>query len=187
MEETNVKLKSTPTPPEASTSQPACRPPFLYNQPAFSWSPFIQLPNGSQNVSSEQENDVLANCPGIALCVYPCAWIMPPTDHDDPLHLWPSNDPNPFTKTTENRDHPHLLSMRLDSVTCKKMAKEDGGQNIGFGTEEVVPMPSQRDKASDCSASVNGKRISEATAAAAEARKKRKQLIKFKNQHYKRE
>ncbi|XP_047331565.1 uncharacterized protein LOC124935156 [Impatiens glandulifera] len=217
VEETNVEPKSTP--PKTSTSRSACPPPFLYNQQPFFWSPLIQLPNGSQNgisvgptlptynVSSEQEN----NGPGVALCVYPCAWFMPPTDHGDHLHIWPFNNPSstngpntsPSTKTIEN--HNHQPSMRLDTETCRKMASEGGQKSIEFGTEEVVPIPSLltsfvkgvvagKRKASHCSTSktihsflgkekptsyvvINKKRISDA---AAEARRKRKEVTRLK-------
>ncbi|KAL7247860.1 hypothetical protein ACSBR2_002715 [Camellia fascicularis] len=205
---TNADI-STPLCPYFIYNQPPYTP-FLWPAIIQPSNP-VQIKNGSQNsiiVPSnvpmpaiakpnsfhEQENPQNINGPGTPLFIMPCPWFFPFPDHGNGLQSRPSFDLNDEQNGTSMNNqgsadsssiahaekHHHSLPIKVKTEVSSSTEAMPANIVVSSTVSHTVTALSElKQDLIVCSSEKN----MDAVAAAAEARKKRKELTKLKNLH----
>ncbi|THG17033.1 hypothetical protein TEA_026103 [Camellia sinensis var. sinensis] len=205
---TNADI-STPLCPYFIYNQPPYTP-FLWPAIIQPSNP-VQIKNGSQNsiiVPSdvpmpaiakpnsfqEQENPQNINSPGTPLFIMPCPWFFPFPDHGNGLQSRPSFDLNDEQNGTlmnnqgsansssiaHAEKHHHSLPINVKTEASGSTEAMPANVVVSSTVSHTVTVLSElKQDLIVCSSKKN----MDAVAAAAEARKKRKELTKLKNLH----
>ncbi|GMP49996.1 hypothetical protein CsSME_00016787 [Camellia sinensis var. sinensis] len=205
---TNADI-STPLCPYFIYNQPPYTP-FLWPAIIQPSNP-VQIKNGSQNsiiVPSdvpmpaiakpnsfqEQENPQNINGPGTPLFIMPCPWFFPFPDHGNGLQSRPSFDLNDEQNETLMNNqgsansssiahvekHHHSLPIKVKTEASGSTEAMPANVVVSSTVSHTVTVLSElKQDLIVCSSKKN----MDAVAAAAEARKKRKELTKLKNLH----
>ncbi|KAF5953997.1 hypothetical protein HYC85_006853 [Camellia sinensis] len=205
---TNADI-STPLCPYFIYNQPPYTP-FLWPAIIQPSNP-VQIKNGSQNsiiVPSdvpmpaiakpnsfqEQENPQNINGPGTPLFIMPCPWFFPFPDHGNGLQSRPSFDLNDEQNGTlmnnqgsansssiaHAEKHHHSLPIKVKTEASGSTEAMPANVVVSSTVSHTVTVLSElKQDLIVCSSKKN----MDAVAAAAEARKKRKELTKLKNLH----